>query len=57
LKSLNETNDKQNLGVIVSGHADNSTEDSTTQTQQEHGNGNDKNHGNGNGHGKGHNKP
>ena len=57
LKSLNENKDKQNLGVIVSGHADNGTEDSTTQTEQEHGNGKDKNHGNGNGHGKGHNKP
>ena len=50
--------DKKNLGIIVSGHAEN--EDGTTDvdTLQEHGNGKDKNKDKGNGHGNGNgNKP
>jgi len=45
--------DKKNLGIIVSGHAEN--EDGTTDvnTLQEHGNGKDKNKDKGNGHGNG----
>lgn len=42
--------DKKNLGVIVSGHAGESVDDTTT-TQQEHGNGNNNGGGNGNGRG------
>lgn len=47
---------KNNLGVIVSGHAGDSVDDLTTTTQQQNGNGNGNgrgNHGNGNGNGKG----
>jgi len=57
------SNKKNNLGVVVSGHGD----ESNTSTQQEHGNGNGNGQGNGNnngnngnngnGHGKGNNKP
>ncbi len=55
LKSLNENKDKQNLGVIVSGQAENTSEDAATQ--QEHGNGKNKDHGKGNGKGHNKNKP
>ena len=50
-------NEKENLGVVVSGQADES--DTSTQSQPEHGknNGNEHGKGNDNGKGKGHNKP
>ena len=50
-------NKKENLGVVVSGQADES--DTSTQSQLEHGknNGNEHGKGNDNGKGKGHNKP
>jgi len=53
-------NKKNNLGVVVSGQADES--DTSTQSQLEHGNngknnGNEHGKGNDNGKGKGHNKP
>ena len=53
-------NKKNNLGVVVSGQADES--DTSTQSQLEHGNngknnGNEHGKGNNNGKGKGHNKP
>lgn len=44
--------DKKNLGVIVSGHAGDSVDDTIT-TQQENGNGNNNGGGNGNGNGNG----
>lgn len=43
---------KNNLGIIVSGHANNGTEDPLTQQTQGKGNGKDKNQGKGNGKNK-----
>src|SRR5215216_5065421 len=47
--------DKKNLGIIVSGHAENGDDETTAESSlvQQHGNGKNKNkiHGNGNGHG------
>jgi hypothetical protein len=58
-KALMDNKEKHNLGVIVSGHADNGTEDVvTTNSLKEHGNGKDNGKGKGNGHGNGNgNKP
>lgn len=47
--------DKKNLGIIVSGHAEEPTTDDGT-TLQDHGNGNGKGNGHGNGNGKGKDK-
>jgi hypothetical protein len=47
-KALRENKDKHNLGTIVSGQAENDSEDSSIQdtlTQQDHGNGNNKDKG------------
>jgi len=44
---------KQNLGQVISGHAD----PDNPSTQKEHGNGKDNGNGHGKGNGKGHNKP
>ena len=44
---------KQNLGQVISGHAD----PDDASTQKEHGNGKGNGNGNGKGNGKGHNKP
>ena len=48
---------KNNLGVIVSGHAENEDGTADLTTQQDHGNGKDKNKDKGNGRGKGNGKP
>ena len=45
--------DKKNLGIIVSGHAENPDGTTDVNTLQEHGNGNNRNNGNGNGNGHG----
>jgi hypothetical protein len=51
-KALMDNKEKHNLGFIVSGHADNGTEDvSTTNSLKDHGNGKDKNKNKGNNHG------
>lgn len=61
-KTLNENKDKHNLGVIVSGQADqeNQTDPEEALSTQEHGNGQGQGNGRGNGHdngkGKGKNK-
>ena len=53
--------DKKNLGIIVSGHAENGDDTTAEGSLQQHGNGKDKNkdhgHGNGNGNGNGHGNP
>ena len=52
-KAVND-NKKNNLGIIVSGRANNDTTGTTDPTaQQEHGNGKNNNNGNGKGHGNG----
>ncbi len=51
-KALRDKDNKHNLGIIVSGHANNGD----SQNQQEHGKGKDKDKGNGGGNGNG-NKP
>ena len=50
------SNKKNNLGVIVSGHA-NEDESTGASAQQEHGNGKNKDHGNANGKNKNNNHP
>ncbi|HLO30350.1 MAG TPA: hypothetical protein VK249_14495 [Anaerolineales bacterium] len=50
LKALNTENDKQNLGVIVSGHGNSDSQDPLAQQDQEHGKGKVKHKGNGKGH-------
>ena len=53
--------DKKNLGIIVSGHAENTDDTTVEGALQQHGNGKDKNknkeHGHGNGNGNGHGNP
>ncbi len=51
-KAILDNKEKHNLGVIVSGHADNGTEDvTTTNSLKDHGNGKDKNKDKNNNHG------